>query len=351
MMKLVLIASILFLTLNFNAGAGPLQGGSAPLTRQEIISMLRQAELRQVPQGDIATEIERRGIAFAVDEKALAEFKQAGARSFLLDSIRRASQHAGKPPPAAPEASAVDADQPVSAEDLARMPLLEQARRHALEYSRELPNFIVTQAVTRYAQTPGDKDWQVQDRLDLELTYEAAKGERFKLLRVDGAPARQAYEELGGSTSTGEFASILRALFVPESKTVFKEVKREEFRGRETVVYDYSVQRANSKSVIVDKSSGQQVVAGYRGSIWVDAESGRVLRIEESNEGMPPGFPVTLSENAVEYDWVTIGEERYMLPVRAEVLMGWDRLKTYSRNVIEFKGYKKFETKIRLDPN
>ncbi|HYP27269.1 MAG TPA: DUF4148 domain-containing protein [Blastocatellia bacterium] len=351
MKKLILISSVLFLAFSLTAGAVPSQDGKAPLTRQELLALLKQAESRQVPQADIAAEVESRGIAFAIDEKALAEFQKAGARSFLLDSIRRAGQNPGKPPLKSPEADGIDPSQPLSPEDLARLPLLERARHRALEYSREVPNFIVTQFVTRYERTPDARDWRVKDRLEIELTYEGGKGERFKLLRVNGSPARQTYEEIDGSTSTGEFATMLRALFLPDSRTEFKEAKREEFNKRMAVVYDYRVRKENSHSVIMDKPSGKQFIAGYSGSVWVDSETAQVLRIEEASEGFPPDFPVTLSENAVEYDWVTIAEERYMLPVRAEVLLGWDHLKAYTRNAIEFKNYKKFETKIRLDPN
>ena len=73
------------------------------------------------------------------------------------------------------------------------------------------------------------------------------------------------------------------------------------------------------------------------------------MRIESPNEGMPANFPITLSENAVEYDWVTIDGKRYLLPVRAELLLGRDRDKFYMRNVIEFRGYQKFEAKIKIE--
>ena len=92
-------------------------------------------------------------------------------------------------------------------------------------------------------------------------------------------------------------------------------------------------------------------MVGYSGSVWIDTESKYVLRIEESSNEIPAGFPVTLSENAVEYDWATIGGQRYLLPVRAEVLLGRDSQRVYSRNVIEFRDYRKFEGKIKLDPN
>ena len=57
---------------------------------------------------------------------------------------------------------------------------------------------------------------------------------------------------------------------------------------------------------------------------------------------------MSLSENAVDYDWVTIGEQRYLLPVHAELLMGRDSTHVYTRNVIEFRNYHKFEGKLKV---
>jgi hypothetical protein len=239
----------------------------------------------------------------------------------------------------------------MSAEAVAKLPMIEHTRKLALDYADELPNFIVTQIVKRYVQDSDSKDWKLDDTLEVELTYREGKGEQFKLLRINGKPTQQTYESLGGSTSTGEFGSMLSAVFLPRTKAEFKEVKKDLLRGRETVVYDFKVRKADSISAITDKESGQTVVASYSGSIWVDAETRNVLRIEASHEGMPPAFPVTLSENAVEYDWVTIAGERYLLPVRAEVLMGRDRDRVYTRNVIEFKNYQKFEAKIKIPSN
>jgi hypothetical protein len=76
-----------------------------------------------------------------------------------------------------------------------------------------------------------------------------------------------------------------------------------------------------------------------------------VLRIEASNDDIPAGFPITLAESSVEYDWTTIAGERYLLPIHAEVLLGIDSKKYYTRNVIEFSNYRRFEAKIKIDPN
>jgi hypothetical protein len=342
------LMAIFFAALGVSSNGHGLQDKAAPFSKSELFALLRQSGPQHASQGEIIEQLERRGIAFTVDEKTIAELKQAGARTFLIEAVERLGKSGGHPE-AYPTGVADEAGaERVKAEDFARLPLIEQVRHNVLENAGELPNFVVTQAVSRYIRTPEIKDWKLDDTLEVEITYQADKGEQFKLLRLSGKPTTQTYEEIGGSTSTGEFGTLLVALFVPDSKAQFKEVRKETFRGRPTVLYDFRVQKANSKAMISDKPSGQKTVAGYSGSLWVDTESKGVLRVELAHEGMPPRFPVSMSENAVEYDWVTIGDQRYLLPVHAELLMGWDNVHVYTRNVIEFRNYHKFEGKMKI---
>jgi hypothetical protein len=319
-----------------------------PFSKAELVALLRQSNPQHLTQGDIIEQLERRGIAFPADEQTLDELKQAGARTFLLQAIQRLAKNGGHPesyPTGVTDEAGVER---MKADDIARLPLLEQTRRQVYESANDLPNFIVNQKVSRYLRTPQDRDWKLDDTLEVEITYQADKGEQFKLLRISGKPTTQSYEALGGSTSTGEFGSLLTSLFIPQSKATFKEVRHETFRGRPTALYDFRVQKANSNAIISDKDSGQKTVAAYTGSMWIDTESKGVLRIEVAYEGMPPRFPVSMSETAVEYDWVTIGDQRYLLPVRAELLMGRDSVNVYTRNVIEFRNYHKFEGKMKV---
>jgi hypothetical protein len=346
----VILSSIIFCfyALSINSKAHTLQDKAAPFSKQELLSLLRQTGPQRLSQGDIIGQLEQRGIAFVVEEKTIGEFKQAGSRTFLLEAIRRLGKsggHSESYPAGVTDEAGVEQ---VKADDFSRLPLLEQTRHNVLEQAKELPNFIVNQMVTRSVRTPQTSDWQLADTLEVEITYQADKGEQFNLLRVSGKPTQQSYEELGGSTSTGEFGSMLTALFLPQSKAQFKEVRRETYRERATVVYDFRVLKGNSNATIQDKSSGQKTIAGYSGSLWIDTETRGVLRIELSYEGMPANFPVSMSENAVEYDWVSIGDQRYFLPIHAELLMGRDSQHVYTRNVIEFRNYHKFEAKMKV---
>jgi hypothetical protein len=329
------------------------QESRPPLSKSEIIAGLRASGAARRSQGDLAAEVEERGISFKADEATMEELRRAGARSFLIDAIRRAGAPGPRPQTAPPATlpSTPQSDEETREAALTRLPLIEQVRYHALKYVEELPNFTVKQIVQRYERTPTTRDWQLQDTLEIELTYHDREGEKFKLLRVNGAPAKSSYEALGGSTSTGEFGSLLGALFAPRSQATFREVRREKFRHRATVVFEFKVRTAHSTSQLTDKSSGRSVTSGYQGTLWIDEAEKRVLRIEVSHEEIPPGFPITLAENAVEYDYVTIAGQRHLLPVRAEMLLGRDRERYYTRNVIELRDYHKFETDVQILPS
>src|SRR5262249_50156105 len=185
-----------------------------PLSIGDIVSMLEQTGQDKLSQGDIAAQVFKRGISFTPTERAMESIRAAGAGIFLLDTIQRVSQpdesvsvpklrvrgsdaatNPGGDPSGEPDAETErEARRRAKAEMMSRMPLIEQARYHALDFAAELPNFVVNQLVTRSIQMPGARNWRVEDRLDVQLTYRADKGEEYKLISIDGKPARQAYD-------------------------------------------------------------------------------------------------------------------------------------------------------------
>ena len=341
--KIASVAILLFVLLTVKTNELG-QENKPPLTKDELLRLLKAESRGRLAQTNIVIEVAQRGIAFPVDGPALEELRRAGAGSLLLEEIQRSGENSKA---SKNDATSNESEQQGRTQDLEQLPLLEQARHHALGFVEELPNFTVTQRVKRYARPRGNQKWELQDTLEVELSYSVEKGEKFKLLSVNGARTRMTYEQLGGSTSTGEFGSMLDGLFAPQSQAEFKEVKNELFRGRQTVVFDFRVRTPNSRSQISDKATGREIISGYQGSVWIDTESKRVLRLELSHDDIPSGFPVTMAENAVEYDWVMVAAKRYLMPVSAEMLLGGAR-GGYARNVIEMRNYHKFEADVRI---
>ena len=74
------------------------------------------------------------------------------------------------------------------------------------------------------------------------------------------------------------------------------------------------------------------------------------LRFEQIATEIPGDFPITAASSLIDYDWVTIGEQKFVLPVRSIVLISsvsrGQRLQ--SRNEIRFRGYQKFGAELKV---
>ncbi|MBI4469340.1 MAG: hypothetical protein HY650_08480 [Acidobacteria bacterium] len=360
--RIAVVGLYLCLLLAYPARVLPEQR-SGPLTKPELIELLRGFSERKQTQDEVAAEIERRGIQFDADRATTAELRTAGATDWLVIITLRANsrrKEALKNPQATPVVPVVsdpypevgDQDIEASIRETGDRPFLEQVRHHALAYGQELPNFLVKQEVKRYLDPTGTRSWRLQDSLFIDLSYRVDRGETFKLLSVNGGPPLTSYEEIGGSTSTGEFGSMLISIFAPESRTSFVERRLDKRDGRNVRVYSYTVLQEHSRHQITDKNANQTIVAGYHGELWIDERTKRVLRIETIADSIPPSFSINLAESTIEYDWVKISDRWFLLPVRAEVILGRGRERYYTRNVIDFRLYRKFEARLEVgEPN
>ena len=223
-----------------------------------------------------------------------------------------------------------------------------------------MPDFIVKQQITRSRAYGTTNNWTTMDRLTIAVSYRASAGEEYKLLAVNGLPPGtdvkegNSYEQVGGTSSTGEYVSMLAGLFSPSTRTEFKPVDTDTLRGRRTIVYEYEVLKPFSKQVIKAGGAGgtseQETVTGYRGRIWVDRENFRVLRLEDISTDIPAGFPITAAESRIDYDWVKINEKPYLLPSNAEIKLtaavGNQSIQT--RNEIRFRNYQKFGAEVKI---
>src|SRR5262249_3841238 len=91
------------------------------------------------------------------------------------------------------------------------------------------------------------------------------------------------------------------------------------------------------------ESPSQLYYPALAGSIWIDKETSRVLRIEQQGKNMPKAFVFDTVETTADYDFVRLGTTGpFLLPVEAEVLSCTRGTSFCSRNKIEFRNYRKF---------
>ena len=128
-------------------------------------------------------------------------------------------------------------------------------------------------------------------------------------------------------------------------------------RGRACLVFDYEILLENSKDGVGFKTpSGAKsfmfttVPAGEKGRVWIDRKDGRVLRIEYKATDIPKDFLVRAFQSSVDYDWVTIADEKFLLPVLSDAkFTSYEGGKLYqSRNLIRFKNYQRYGTEVKI---
>ena len=328
------ICSALLVSAKGQSGS---QAANEPLTLQALNIMLRREVGRNMTEADLAARVERFGIAFDPTPDVVSRLRANGAHQNLINAIKRASEKLSA------STGLVVATGPQPSD-----PFIEETRKEVRDYLDELPDFICQQEIQRYVDLDGSGAWERADRLVYELTYNR-KRESYKPINSVGRPITRPLEEAGGATSTGDFASALAAVFELETKTVFKPAGKERLGNRQTLLYDFRVPKESSKLVI--KAEGADpLTVGYSGTVWIDAETKKVLRIDQAVDNLPKNYPVAYGERSVDYDTVRLRglDVDFLLPIRAEIIIG-DRLrKHHSRNVIHFKFYRKFETDIKI---
>lgn len=347
-----------------------------PISEDELLALVTTANIGAVTSDRVVELIRERGIGFSVKDILLQELNAREAHPAIIRAVQESrlksqpksattpSFEAEPPPPlvfspaAEPKPPPPTAPVPATPAVLAALPdgkswpeFLEEVRSMAMEYTENLPNFICTQITQRFVRRLPKKGWVRMDNFVAELTYND-KREKYRLLSVANRAAAEdaTLDSLHGSTSTGEFGSKLNFLFDPETKALFRLEGIDHSRGSPTIRVGFRVPKDTSKRGIVlrDSVAEQMVITPYRGRCWVDPTSLQVVKIEERAFRIPAGFPITRSEGSTEYDLVEISDRKYWLPVRAEVLLENRPRRVHTRNVIEFKRYRKFGSEVKF---
>jgi hypothetical protein len=218
--------------------------------------------------------------------------------------------------------------------------VIEKARQAAGEFVGKLPNYTCKEYMARFVSMSHPADWQAQDIVSMDLVYERGE-EKYRNVAINGKAQNKKLEQLDGAWSTGEFGTMLIDLFSPSTAADFRFQRDSGSGGTAARVYDFFVERPDSHWHVQVASEAFQ--PAYKGSVWIDPKTGRVLRIEMQARQLPSTFPLDTVESAVDYQNIPIGGGDYLLPVHAESLSCERGTSNCSRNTIDFRNYHKYD--------
>lgn len=226
--------------------------------------------------------------------------------------------------------------------------VLDRARKWALSFTANLPDFICTQ-ITKRSDNQGQGDTALKKRHDIVTKVQFVGGaESYLTLTVDGKPSQRHIREISGM---GEFGSTLQALFRPDAPARFFHEGNSQVDGQPAVVFAVTHPSGYQlyTGVLHDGTLQNFVRVGYEGRIHIAKDSSAVLRIVgERIFGVPADFPVRQARFRIDYGPVNIEGSTYWLPISSrDVLVG--RRGWINRNENKWMNYRRFATKTTLD--
>jgi hypothetical protein len=260
-------------------------------------------------------------------------------------SVTEAAAAPAAPPPpvtnsAAPPQSGAPAGIPLSDD-----PIIAKAREAAFSFTETLPNYMVQQITTRYETEHPKQGWAARDIVTADVTVQDGR-ESYRNIKVGNKSTDRPMDQIEGTRSTGEFSTLLEQL-LDNAATRFKSGGTDTIHNRSAYVYSFEIPREASRWRI--EAPSQLYYPAIKGSVWIDKETSRVLRIEQQGKPMPALFPFDTIETTADYDFIRLGTAGpFLLPVEAEVLSCQRGTSICNRNKIEFRNYRKFEAESNI---
>jgi VWFA-related protein len=227
--------------------------------------------------------------------------------------------------------------------------LIEDARVRAVGYMDALPNFMCVEITDRSVDVNGTGNWKHRDTIAELLRYRD-KNETHTMLEINGvrntADRDNLLKQKGSTLSGGELGGVLRAVFAPSAKAEFHWKETDALGSGTVQVFDYHVAKSNSMYSVVGSNDLQLMVA-FHGQVFIDNATRNVRRISLEAEDLPKDFPTRSSVMGVDYDYVSINNRDYLMPVSAELRVRQSHHQA-SMNTIQFRDYKKYGSAMKI---
>jgi len=324
-----------------------------PLSVDKLVEFIKSSVAQKLPDKEVAAQLAAFRLTSKLEDTVIEDLQGAGAGPRTVAALTKLADQSAKLTVAAPvqKPAAPKYVEPPPPSQADQEKILAQVREYALNYARTLPNFICLQLTRRsidpHYQSGTKGAWSPTDTIQEKLSY-FEQQEKYEPIAVNGnAMFGKSWETLGGSISRGEFGSLLRDVFEPQTDAIIVWDHWGTWDKKLAYVFRYTVLQSRSH-YSVDYQKSQHVVPGYHGLVYVEKGPNVILRLTIDPD-MPEGFPVQEIHQEIRYGYFPINGQEYLLPVTSSVQ---SRAGSYgSRNEIEFRRYQKYsaDTSIKFD--
>ncbi len=183
--------------------------GEMNLTVAQLVMFIRSSVQLKQPDIKVAEYLRQVKLTDKLEDRTIEDLQSLGAGPKTVAALRELSEASASltvaPPPPPPPVYVPPP--PPSSEEQGK--IIEQTREYALNYTKQLPNFICVQVTRRdFDPTGVGNNWYHSDTITARLSYNGV--ENYEVILHNNQPVTNAnMRQFGGTTSEGEFASML----------------------------------------------------------------------------------------------------------------------------------------------
>lgn len=244
------------------------------------------------------------------------------------------------------ESKLIAGDKPIDDAGLKR--ILAGAREKALDYKKELPNFMCVATTKRFVGKAGEPSLRPKDSMAELLGY-ASGTEQYETIEVNGHPQRLDRNDLSGVRVNGEFGELLDAVYSDKAAAEFKMRGRRKFDGVDVYVFEYKVPRNRSIYSLSTMYGNSRVYSAFHGVVFVDEKTLNTRYVSIQAEDIPAVAMYRESAISVNYDYFLVGGRKFLLPKAASLVVRLGK-RGLMKNEMQFRNYRRYESKSRLLP-
>lgn len=221
---------------------------------------------------------------------------------------------------------------------------LAHARPVNLEYAAHMPNFVADEKAKRYRIGPGGSTWRDFDTVESEITFKGNHAARQRIRR-DGKPWEQPFEALPGFKWYEGFGTEIAPLFDPGCPTTLEYQGRSKSGARQLLDYRFSAPIDGCFPYFF--FDYQRFNPARTGHVFIDEPAGNIIQLDEEATGFPREIQFAERQERISWDYVKIGEDSHLLPVRANFLVQYYDGTRY-RIEVEYRNHRHFEASSNI---
>ena len=214
--------------------------------------------------------------------------------------------------------------------------LFQRVKARAAEHLGKLPNYTCHATIDRMRRVRSD--FRPLDTVELEVAF-VGRQELFARSGESKFGEQPIEAIVSGGTIGNRIMGSHVDLILNHDLAEFKFAGEGKKDGHKTLRYDLHV--PIEKSGFLVRHNGAVGVAGYEGSVWVDAETLDLVRVDLKVNKIPAHLGVRLIEQSMHYKNLTIGNSEFALPEKSD-LAATDDMGNYSFNQVKLNNCHEF---------